>query len=79
MSALRRPRGPVRLHSLSDLRLLLVDHAEEVDRMARAARLPLQRTSPDHGPDSREAATPARATASTTTTRSGGPSGCTDQ
>ncbi len=44
-----------------------------------AARLPAPRPRPQEAPGSREAAAPGRATASTTTTRSGGPSGCTTQ
>lgn len=46
---------------------------------AVAARLPASRSALQEGPDSREAATPARATASTTTTHAGGPSGCSTQ
>ncbi len=47
---------------------------------AVAASLPQQRVpAPQGALTSREAASPARETASTTTTRDGGPSGCSSQ
>jgi hypothetical protein len=54
-------------------------HAEACARMAAAARLHPSASTPQEGPDSNEAAAGGTATASTTTTRYGGLSGCNTQ
>jgi hypothetical protein len=55
-------------------------HAANVAVIARAARLtPMPSVGPQGALTSREAASPARETASTTTTHAGGLSGCSTQ
>jgi hypothetical protein len=79
MSQYARRIGLVEIHRRFERRRAAAArlHARECERIALAARLPrLVAAGPQGALTSREAVPPARETASTTTTRSGGPSGC---
>ncbi len=82
MSQYARRIGLVEIHRRLERRRAAAArlHAQECQRIAQAARLPRSHVAGPQGAlTNREAVSPARETASTTTTRSGGPSGCNCQ